>query len=96
MSFAASIIPNVVYEVFSIDDAGQVVQRYYPRANPDEHAIVATDAAPGGDVQAIRQTSASGGAGRCDVWYDKADGTRGHAFQHGSGDWAWHADSLVW
>lgn len=97
MSFASAVTPSAgVYETFRINASGVVEQWYYPRASDGEHADVATGGKPGGDVQIVRQTAASGKVGRGDVWFEKPDGTLGHAFQAGDGDWVWNVDTLGW
>lgn len=97
MSFASAVTPSAgVYETYRIDSAGTVQQWYFPRASDLEHADVATGGTPGGDVQIIRQTTPAGKVGRGDVWFERPDGTLGHAFQHGNGDWTWNVDTLGW
>jgi hypothetical protein len=95
MSFATAVIPGVLWETFRIDGAGNVVHAYYPRSVDTESEIVASGADPTGTVQVVRQTAGQA-AGRADVWWEKPDGSLGHAHQNGSGDWAWHVDSLPW
>ena len=95
VSFATAVIPGHLWETFHVTDSGKVVHYYYPRTNPDEREVVATGAKPNGDVRVVRQT-ADGKTGRADVWYEKPDGSLGHVWQAGAGDWAWHDDGLPW
>lgn len=96
--FATCIIPDQLYETFSITDAGTVEHWYHPRSVPDEHETIASDAKPGGKVTAVRVVKAGAwhDAGRCDVYYEKPDGTRGHVWQAGDSKWAWNVDPLPW
>lgn len=96
MGFATAVIPGKLWETFRVDDSGRVQHHYYPRTNPAEVEVVANNAKPGGTVRVARQVTADGGAGRADVWYEKPDGSLGHVFQAGGGDWAWHVDTLSW
>lgn len=93
--FASVVIPGVLWETFRIDPAGNVVHSYFPRTVDTEQEIIAGGAAPDGTVQVVRQANGPQ-AGRADVWWEKPDGTLGHAHQNGAGDWAWHLDGLPW
>jgi hypothetical protein len=97
MGISVAIVPSAgLFETFRIDSAGNVVHSWHPAANGVGAEVVASGALPRGDVSHVRQVNPDGSLGRADVYFERADGSYGHAYQLAPNDWQWYPDGAAW